>query len=601
MENKYIHYFWFGDKPLSKIAKKCIRTWKKVFPDYEIIKWNESNFNVNECPFIKDAYKSKKWAFVADYARTKVLNEMGGLYLDTDMLVKDGLKDLLGDKTVLGIEDSRMVNAAIWYEPNPKSYISSKLLEFYQSQDTFYENDMFSFSIPRLITKILLSIGLDPTIDTIQELKNNIVIYPREYFYPLSYNYRNNVFSDNTVAIHYFDATWVPKWEQRENRIIRKLGEKNGLRFIKICRFSKKVVKRCLKTCLFPLVLKRRYDRSHPKKYIKKIDNALIQIPNKKDYIVFSNSEWFGVYNATLELFHDHTIDLGELNSKKYIKKIASEILKNKSIKQVVFSAMCIGWKDLILCLKTKDCNIKIKTFWHGNHSQVSEPYGWARNEEIFDLHKTGYIDLMGTCKKSLIEFYKSQGYNAIFMTNIINDNIKKLKAEKYNDGKLHIGLYAAKSDDWRKNMYSQIAAVSYIKNAVIDMVPLNDDAIKFANSLHIPIYGEKTSLPREELIKRMSRNDINLYVTFSECAPMVILESFAVDVPCISGNNHHYFENSKLKDYLIVNNESSPKDISEKITLCLNNYKEILNEYKKWEKLNLNENKEQLNDFLER
>ena len=92
MSQKYIHYFWFGNKPLSKTAKKCIKSWKKVFPDYKIIKWNEDNFNVNDCPFIRDAYKSKKWAFVSDYARTKVLNEMGGLYFDTDMYAKEDLR-----------------------------------------------------------------------------------------------------------------------------------------------------------------------------------------------------------------------------------------------------------------------------------------------------------------------------------------------------------------------------------------------------------------------------------------------------------------------------------------------------------------------------
>ena len=74
---KYIHYCWFGDKPLPKLAKKCIESWKKYLPDYEIIKWSEDNVDLEECPFIKGAYENKKWAFVADYARTKALNEMG--------------------------------------------------------------------------------------------------------------------------------------------------------------------------------------------------------------------------------------------------------------------------------------------------------------------------------------------------------------------------------------------------------------------------------------------------------------------------------------------------------------------------------------------
>ena len=85
--SKYIHYCWFGGKPLPKLAKKCIKSWKKYLPDYEIIEWNENNVDLEECAFIKEAYENKKWAFVADYARTKAIYEMGGIYFDTDMLI----------------------------------------------------------------------------------------------------------------------------------------------------------------------------------------------------------------------------------------------------------------------------------------------------------------------------------------------------------------------------------------------------------------------------------------------------------------------------------------------------------------------------------
>lgn len=601
MKSKYIHYCWFGGKPLSKLAKKCIKSWKKFFPDYEIICWNEKNVDINECKFIKEAYENKKWAFVADYARTRALREMGGIYFDTDMIVTKDMSNIIKDKTVLGFEDSRMVNAALWYEPQKNGYIAEELLKFYKSQPGFNQNDMFTYSIPRLITKILIDLKLDPTSDDIQNIDKNIIIYPREYFYPLSYNYRDNVFTNNTVAIHYFDATWLPKWEQRENKLIRKFGEENAQLIIKSIRLIKRAFKKAIKCILFPVVLIRRYNRKYPKKYRIFVSDAVKIIPSKKDFIAFANPEWMGVFNATTELFCDHTIKLGELKKEKEIEKLSNEIVKNKNIKQVVFSAMCIGWKELIISIKKKNKNIKIKTFWHGNHSQVSEPYGWARNEEIFDLHVDKKIDLMGTCKKSLIGFYDFENYKSHFLTNIVSEDVKKLKDEKYNDGKVHIGIYAAKSDDWRKNMYSQIAAASLIKNAVIDMVPLNNEAIKFASTLHIPIYGSKTPLPRYDLIKRMSKNDINLYVTFSECAPMVILESFAVNVPCISGNNHHYFEDSKLKEWTIVNNESSPLDIKNKIEFCLKNTEEILKEYDIWDIQNKKSNKDQIEKYLER
>ena len=92
---KYIHYCWFGGKPLPKLAKKCIKSWKKYLPDYEIIRWSEENVDLEECPFIKEAYENKKWAFVADYARTKAIYEYGGIYFDTDMEVVKNIDELL--------------------------------------------------------------------------------------------------------------------------------------------------------------------------------------------------------------------------------------------------------------------------------------------------------------------------------------------------------------------------------------------------------------------------------------------------------------------------------------------------------------------------
>ena len=83
---KIIHYCWFGRKPLPELASKCIASWKKFLPDYEIKEWNEDNFDVNQIPYTDQAYKSKKYAFVSDYARFKIMYENGGIYFDTDVI-----------------------------------------------------------------------------------------------------------------------------------------------------------------------------------------------------------------------------------------------------------------------------------------------------------------------------------------------------------------------------------------------------------------------------------------------------------------------------------------------------------------------------------
>ena len=97
MEKK-IHYCWFGGKKLPRTVKECIRTWKKILPDYEIIEWNEQNFDINICPFVKQAYENKKWAFVSDYARLYALYENGGIYLDTDVELIKPLDKLIEEK-----------------------------------------------------------------------------------------------------------------------------------------------------------------------------------------------------------------------------------------------------------------------------------------------------------------------------------------------------------------------------------------------------------------------------------------------------------------------------------------------------------------------
>ena len=195
--SKYIHYCWFGGKPLPKLAKKCIKSWKKYLPDYEIIEWNENNVDLEECPFIKEAYANKKWAFVADYARTKAIYEMGGIYFDTDMMIKKPIDFLLDKETFLGVEDSMMVNAAVWGASKPKSYFAKRMIDYYRSKDHFEIDNIYKMSIPRIITKILDEFGFDPSLNEVQVLRKDIYVYPRPYFYPLSFDFKDNKFDEN--------------------------------------------------------------------------------------------------------------------------------------------------------------------------------------------------------------------------------------------------------------------------------------------------------------------------------------------------------------------------------------------------------------------
>ena len=513
------------------------------------------------------------------------------------MIITKNIDFLLDKETFLGVEDSMMVNAAVWGASKPKTYFAKRMLDYYRSLEHFDTYDLYQISIPRIITKILDEFDFDPTKNEIQVLHKNIYVYPREYFYPLSFNFKNNKFTENTCMIHYFDATWISKYEQIEMKMVRKFGAKNTARILKVYRFTKRNAKRCIKACLFPVVLYRRYKRKISSKYLENLSNALEDISKiKADYLVMHNPEWLGVTSATIELF-DSRVRCGELLRDKDVKRVGNAILESK-VKQVVFSAMCIGWKELAIYLKEENPNIKIKVFWHGSNSQVSEPYGWKRNIEIIELHKEGIIDVFATCKESIIPFYEHEGYKT---TLILNNVIlpKKIKANPPKDI-VKIGIYAAKCDDWRKNMFAQIASATLIPNAVIDMVPLNAEAKKFANDLGIKLEGLDKPIPRDELLERMSKNTINLYVTYSECAPMLPIESFEVGVPCISGNNHHYFKNTELKEYIVLNNEENPVLIAKQIKKCLDNKEQVMKWYKSWKKDNDKKSKESVKHFLD-
>ena len=600
---KYIHYCWFGGKPLPKLARKCIKSWKKYLPDYEIIEWNESNVDLKECKFVEEAYENKKWAFVSDYVRTKVLKEYGGIYFDTDMEIVHNIDHLFNSDTFLGVEDSGFVAVGVWYEKNKEAFLPTELLNTYQKMTGFDAENIKNISIPILLSKKLETLGVKYGSKKIQKLNKGIVIYPRDYFYPYSYNRENNIFTENTCMIHYYDASWIPLKDRIENNMVRKLGLKKTYDILQFYRKTKHYLKQILKCVLFPLVIYRNKKRQAlriTKEYIDRTNETVLAInkleKTKKQYVVFHNKLWLGVTSATIELF-ENTVDCGELYRKEEVKKIGDAIV-NSSIKSVVFSSFAFGYKDLAIYLKKKKQSIKIKSYWHGSHSQVLDGYGWQRNQEIINLHKKGIIDVMGSCKQSLINFYNKQGYNAHFITNKVTTNV--LPNRKVERDEVKIGLYAAKCDDWRKNMYTQIAAASLIENAVIDMVPLNDSAKEFAEMLGVKLEGSQTPLTRDRLIKRMSDNDVNLYVTFSECAPMLPLESLEMNVPCITGNNHHYFKNQRLEEYLVINNEENPIEIKNKITECIKNKADILKYYKKFREDNLKDSKEALEKFLE-
>ena len=199
---KKIHYCWFGNNPKPTIVEYCITSWKKYLPDYEIIEWNEDNFDVTQNDFVKTAYQNKKWAFVSDFARAKALYEHGGFYLDTDMEIKNTLNEFLHHRAVCGFEIKGIPYSAFW-GIEKGHVLATKIMDYYLNNDYKEEPNTAIFS------KLLVEeFGADANNDNYQELKEGIVLYPSTYFsLDLPINY----------VTHHFSGSWHDSWTEERN------------------------------------------------------------------------------------------------------------------------------------------------------------------------------------------------------------------------------------------------------------------------------------------------------------------------------------------------------------------------------------------------
>ena len=335
----------------------------------------------------------------------------------------------------------------------------------------------------------------------------------------------------------------------------------------------------------------------YPKKDTNEIVEKIKSFSGKEGFAVY-NPECLGIMNSTNDLFKN-TVAIKEILNKKQIETIVDSIIDSQ-VKYVIFSSITFGWKTIVEKLKEKNKNIKIKFLWHGSYAMFVE-----RNESYFlysimELMDRGLVDSIGFFKESMAEFYKKKGYNAFFVTNNVNNiEITNKKAFKKEEGKVYLGSYAA-GDRWGKNTANQLSAASMIKNSIVDIIPTTTLISEFCETMNIQI-NDKTLgyLPRQELLNRLALNDVNLYVTFTECSPVLPLESLELGVPCITGNNHSYFKDSKLYEYLVVKSEDDINEIYKKIVYCINNKEEIITLYKEWKKEYDIISKELLDEFI--
>lgn len=227
---KIIHYCWFGRSEKPEIVKRCIKSWKNVLTDYEIIEWNEDNFDINSNKYVKEAYENKKYAFVSDYVRVKALYDMGGIYLDTDVEVYKPLDKFLVKESFWGFEEKNYI-ATSTIGARSGNKLIKQFLDFYEGKSyTEMAKDIETSTNVQIVTKIFKEIGFKMNGEK-QTIDNIGTIYPQEYFSPYDYiNYYNKK-TDKTYTIHHFYKSWVsPKYKMKSNikKVLSKIiGGKN--------------------------------------------------------------------------------------------------------------------------------------------------------------------------------------------------------------------------------------------------------------------------------------------------------------------------------------------------------------------------------------
>jgi len=236
---KKIHYCWFGGNPKPKSVIKCINSWKKYCPDYEIIEWNEENYDISSNQFMKEAYEAKKWGFVPDYARVDIIYNHGGIYLDTDVQVIKSFDSLLNDSSFFGFEDDGddifHIALGLGFGAEKGNQLVKNVMDSYK--DISFRNPDGTLNMipsPQLNTKIFVDKGFLIN-NTKQKIEGNVV-YPGEYFDPKNYNTGIITVTRNTYSIHHYDASWYDESEKikllNQWKSEKRKHRKNVLRYL---------------------------------------------------------------------------------------------------------------------------------------------------------------------------------------------------------------------------------------------------------------------------------------------------------------------------------------------------------------------------------
>lgn len=230
-----IHYCWFSENPIPESLQICINSWKEKCPEYEIICWNEDNYDVNQRRYTAEAYANQKYGFVADVARFDILYEHGGIYLDTDVELLKSLDEMLYQEAFIGTEKWGNINSgggcgAVPHHPMIKALLQCREKLFFVKKDGKLNLDTNGI----YETRVFLEHGFEVKNET--QIVNNMTVYPPLVFHPLDYITCEQSVVPETVSVHYFSGTWMDAKEIKNRRdtqdkymkVLQRIEEQEG-------------------------------------------------------------------------------------------------------------------------------------------------------------------------------------------------------------------------------------------------------------------------------------------------------------------------------------------------------------------------------------
>lgn len=234
---KIIHYCWFGRGEMPLLAIKCLQSWKKYLPEYEIKLWNEDNFDLDNFPYVREAYDRRRFAFVTDVVRLYALYNYGGVYMDTDVEVLKPIDGILNYKGVSGFESETQIPTGLMASI-PGHPMIRELLEEYNGIHFCKEDGSIDFTTNvERITQAFLKYGL--VLDNTQQTINDFTLLPKDYLCPKSYEDGKIYLTDNTLTIHHFAGSWYTPKEKFKQKIAKILGKRISKVLVRLKRAFK--------------------------------------------------------------------------------------------------------------------------------------------------------------------------------------------------------------------------------------------------------------------------------------------------------------------------------------------------------------------------